>query len=76
MFSSTRIKGFVTIAPINSAHRSEGCEKKKKGVYVVASNDVVIYTNNAELGSTDAFLAIPLDEFGTEYFVPSMAAYK
>lgn len=68
--------GTATLVPINSAHRSAGCKKERKGVHVIASSDVVIYTNNAEVGSTDAFLAIPLDEFGTEYFVPSMGPYK
>ena len=42
---------------------------EKKGVHVTASNEVTVYGMNAVTGSTDAFLAYPIDAIGKEYYV-------
>ena len=43
------------------------------GLEIEASSDVVVYAVNKGNGSSDAFLALPRDALGDEYYV---ASYK
>lgn len=40
-----------------------------QGIHITATNEVTVYTMNAQQATTDAFLAFPLDAIGTEYYV-------
>lgn len=56
-----------------------GSVLENKGIEVKASEEVVVYGINKATKSTDAFMCLPVDIWGTEYFVPSwpkQARYK
>ncbi|XP_061179024.1 uncharacterized protein LOC133187622 [Saccostrea echinata] len=48
-----------------------GTSLNSKGLLIEASNEIVVYGFNKEPFSNDAFLAIPCDAIGTDYFVTS-----
>ncbi|XP_035668445.1 IgGFc-binding protein-like [Branchiostoma floridae] len=47
-----------------------GSVKSDKAVHVTSDVEIVVYGIFAERRSTDAFLALPTDVLGTEYFTP------
>ena len=47
-----------------------GSVKSDKAVHVTSDVEIVVYGIFAEKKSTDAFLALPTDVLGTEYFTP------
>ncbi|XP_078579307.1 IgGFc-binding protein-like isoform X2 [Branchiostoma floridae x Branchiostoma japonicum] len=47
-----------------------GSVKSDKAVHVTSDVEIVVYGVFAEKKSTDAFLALPTDVLGTEYFTP------
>lgn len=44
---------------------------ESKGVHVVAEQDIIVYAINKQNYSTDAFLVLPVDTLGQEYYVVS-----
>lgn len=48
--------------------RMSGSSSSSKGILVSASDEVVIYGVNKERFSNDAFLGVPTDVLGTEYY--------
>ncbi|XP_019620162.1 PREDICTED: IgGFc-binding protein-like [Branchiostoma belcheri] len=46
-----------------------GSDKQNTGILVTATDEIVVYGVFAERASSDAYLAIPTDVLGTEYFV-------
>ena len=44
---------------------------EKKGILIEAEKDVVVYAVNKRYASTDAFLVLPVDAVGQEYYVSS-----
>lgn len=48
--------------------RLEGSVKQSKGILVSANDEVVIYGVNKQRYSNDAFLGLPTDVLGTEYY--------
>ncbi len=44
---------------------------EKKGILIEAEKDVVVYAVNKRYASTDAFLVLPVDALGQEYYVSS-----
>ncbi|XP_062607186.1 uncharacterized protein LOC134268975 [Saccostrea cucullata] len=61
--------GIVKQVNISSSLRMSGTSLSSKGLLIEASNEIVVYGFNKEPFSNDAFLAIPCDAIGTEYFV-------
>lgn len=51
--------------------RLSGTQKEKKGILVTADHELVIYGLNIMAHSTDAFLALPTDIQGSEYYAVS-----
>lgn len=51
--------------------RMSGTQKENKGILVTADHEMVIYGLNIMPHSTDAYLALPTDIQGTEYFAVS-----
>ncbi|XP_078583850.1 IgGFc-binding protein-like [Branchiostoma floridae x Branchiostoma japonicum] len=47
-----------------------GSGKSNKAIHVTSDVEIVIYGVFAEWASSDAYLALPTDVLGTEYFVP------
>jgi hypothetical protein len=69
-------KGTVHQLSIPQALRSRATERSRKAIYIVSSQEIVVFgLNQADL-STDGFLGIPLDVLGTRYFVPSFVSYS
>ncbi|XP_063430248.1 uncharacterized protein LOC134712536 [Mytilus trossulus] len=52
----------------NPGLRMSGSSSSSKGILVSASDEVVIYGVNKERYSNDAFLGVPIDVLGTEYY--------
>ena len=50
--------------------------KERKGIVVTADEELAVYGLNQVGGSTDAFLALPTELEGTEYFVASYKSYR
>ncbi|CAH1256703.1 FCGBP [Branchiostoma lanceolatum] len=48
-----------------------GSVKSYKAIHVTSDVEIIIYGVFAEWASSDAYLALPTDVLGTEYFVPS-----
>ncbi|XP_078660357.1 IgGFc-binding protein-like isoform X3 [Branchiostoma floridae x Branchiostoma belcheri] len=46
-----------------------GSDKQNTGILVTATDEIVVYGVFAEQASSDAYLALPTDVLGTEYFV-------
>ena len=62
--------GAVTSVPIPaSAQLSVGAGVENKGIHVTALDDVTVYGLNRIQFTTDAYLGLPTDILGTEYFV-------
>ncbi|KAI8495123.1 hypothetical protein Bbelb_271090 [Branchiostoma belcheri] len=49
-----------------------GSEKSNKAIHVTSDEEIVIYGVFAERATSDAYLALPTDVLGTEYFVACM----
>jgi CUB/sushi domain-containing protein len=63
------ISGTVKQVNISSSLRMTGTSLNSKGLLIKASDEIVVYGFNKEPFSNDAFLAIPCDVIGTEYFI-------
>uniref|UniRef100_K1PPW7 Hemicentin-1 n=1 Tax=Magallana gigas TaxID=29159 RepID=K1PPW7_MAGGI len=50
------------------AIRPTGTQKVPNGIHVLADDDVVIYAVNKEKYSNDAYLGVPVDVLGKEYY--------
>lgn len=62
------ISGTVKQVNISSSLRMTGTSLSSKGLLVEASDEIVVYGFNKEPFSNDAFLAIPCDAIGMEYY--------
>lgn len=60
--------GQVRRLTIDVRLRLEECEFSSKAILIQASHEVVVYGVNKQKYSNDAFLALPTDVLGTEYF--------
>ena len=60
--------GDVKRVNINPGLRLKGIVKEKKGILVTADEEIVIYGVNKQSYSNDAFLGLPTDVLGTEYY--------
>jgi hypothetical protein len=56
---------------ISNELRMYGTGKSEKALSVSATDEVIVYGVNKEVYSTDAFLALPTDVIGSEYFAVS-----
>ena len=62
--------GLTSVSIPASAVMSASSEVvEPKGIHVVASDDVTVYGLNRRQFTTDAFLGLPTDALGTDYFV-------
>ncbi|KAL5008911.1 hypothetical protein ScPMuIL_014492 [Solemya velum] len=64
-------KGAIITVTMSAAFRSSGSQIEDKGVLIEATEEVIVYVNNKEKYSADSFLALPVDVFGKEYYIPS-----
>ncbi|XP_013415060.1 IgGFc-binding protein [Lingula anatina] len=48
-----------------------GSSVQSRGIYITASDEIIVYAVNKEHYSSDSFLVIPADVLGTDYFVPA-----
>jgi len=48
--------------------RETGTELTSKALFITSDNDVAVYAVNREKYSADAFLALPIDVLGKEYY--------
>eukprot|EP00058_Branchiostoma_floridae_P010576 XP_002596064.1 hypothetical protein BRAFLDRAFT_118065 [Branchiostoma floridae] len=53
-----------------------GSIKSDKSVHVESDVEIVVYGVFAQWASSDAYLALPTDVLGTEYYVPCTAVYR
>ncbi|KAK7098754.1 IgGFc-binding protein-like isoform X2 [Littorina saxatilis] len=55
---------------VSIAHRicGVGTEKSNKGVLITATDEISVYSVNKEHKSTDAYISLPADVLGTEYY--------
>ncbi|XP_066303643.1 IgGFc-binding protein-like [Branchiostoma lanceolatum] len=53
-----------------AATELRGSQKSDKAVHVTSDVEIVVYGVFAERASSDAYLALPTDVLGTEYYVP------
>ena len=60
--------GQVTKVLINNNYRMIGTGKSTKGIQITATDEVIVYGVNREYYTADAFLALPTDVLGTEYY--------
>ncbi|XP_078682429.1 IgGFc-binding protein-like [Branchiostoma floridae x Branchiostoma belcheri] len=68
--TATATNGQVTEVDLNRvAVELRGSEKSNKAVHVTSAEEIVIYGVFAEQATSDAYLALPTDVLGTEYFV-------
>lgn len=56
---------------ISNDFRMYGTGKSEKALSVSATDEVIVYGVNKEVYSTDAFLALPTDVIGSEYYTVS-----
>ena len=61
--------GVVEQVNISSSLRMRGTSLSSKGILIEASDEIVVYGFNKEPFSNDAFLGIPCDAIGSEYYV-------
>ncbi|XP_013415051.1 IgGFc-binding protein [Lingula anatina] len=64
-------KGQVRIVQIPKDIRMTGSSVQSRGIYITASDEIIVYAVNKEHYSSDSFLVIPADVLGTDYFVPA-----
>lgn len=67
--SLTVVSGTVEQVNISSSLRMTGSSLSSKGLLIEASDEIVVYGFNKEPFSNDAFLGIPCDVIGSEYYV-------
>lgn len=67
----TITNGHVKLVQIDPSYRLTKTELSKKGIYIKADGEIVVYGVNREIHSDDAYLALPLDVLGTEYYTIS-----
>ncbi|XP_076472303.1 IgGFc-binding protein-like [Babylonia areolata] len=61
-------KGKVKIVNLNPKIRSSGILQSIKGIYIQANKEVSVYGVNLEWYSTEAYVALPVDVLGKEYY--------
>ncbi|KAK3096647.1 hypothetical protein FSP39_002010 [Pinctada imbricata] len=54
---------------LNCKIRVFGSRVEQKAVYIIATEEIVVYTINRQPDSTDGYLAFPIDVLGTRHFV-------
>ncbi|KAL5008927.1 hypothetical protein ScPMuIL_014508 [Solemya velum] len=64
-------KGTIVMVPRDRGLQGDGSQIENKGVHIEATEEVIVYVNNKLSHSADSFLALPVDIFGTEYYIPS-----
>ncbi|KAJ8315039.1 hypothetical protein KUTeg_007189 [Tegillarca granosa] len=69
--SFTVTAGFVKKLTFSASYRVNGSKMEKKGFLITADDEIVAYGVNKQLNSNDAFLALPTDVMGTEYYAIS-----
>ncbi|KAK3083453.1 hypothetical protein FSP39_022988 [Pinctada imbricata] len=75
--SFTITAGTVKQLKFSYRFRLTGTEMSQKGILVTASDEVVIYGVNKQSYSNDAFLGLPTDVLGKEYYATTYApAYR
>ena len=78
--SFTVTAGQVEQVSISNNFRMVGTGMGSKAIQVTATDEVVVYGVNKEPYTTDAFLALPTDVLGTEYYAhswyPSASGYN
>ncbi|KAK3094797.1 hypothetical protein FSP39_006366 [Pinctada imbricata] len=58
---------------IDNSYRNIKTGMSQKGILVTSSDEIVIYGVNKERNSNDAFLGLPTDVIGTEYYATTYA---
>ena len=69
----TVTRGVVHRVVVDQHFRLNQTELSTKGIYISADEEVVVYGVNRELYSDDAYLALPTDVLGKEYYTVSYA---
>ncbi|XP_013407689.1 IgGFc-binding protein [Lingula anatina] len=64
-------RGEITSVTLNNRLRLKGTKKENKGILIEATGEVIVYGANRGSFSTDAFLCLPVDILGTQYYAPS-----
>ncbi|XP_076472749.1 uncharacterized protein LOC143302101 isoform X14 [Babylonia areolata] len=64
----TVTKGEVQTVKVPHSIRGKGIEKSNKGIRIQATEEVSVYGVNLEPHSTDAYVALPVDVLGKEYY--------
>ncbi|XP_019630341.1 PREDICTED: IgGFc-binding protein-like [Branchiostoma belcheri] len=73
----TATNGQVTEVDLNRvAVELRGSRKSDKAIHVTSDEEIVIYGVFAEWATSDAYLALPTDVLGTEYFVACMTVRR
>ncbi|XP_061170004.1 uncharacterized protein LOC133179229 [Saccostrea echinata] len=67
-------RGIIKQILIPRTLRLQGTERAQKAIYVLSSQEIVIFGINQADMSTDGFLGIPSDVLGTKYFVPTFSS--
>lgn len=66
--SFTVTSGYVKMLTFSYSYRVSGSLLENKGILITADDEVVAYGVNKQTYSNDAFLALPTDVLGTEYY--------
>lgn len=64
-------KGAVKEVTLPKSLRVLGAGRSNNAVYIVSSDEIVVFGINEAHQSTDGFLGLPVDVLGTQYYVPS-----
>jgi CUB/sushi domain-containing protein len=67
----TITRGIVHRIQVDQHFRLNQTERSSKGIYISADEEVVVYGVNREVWSDDAYLALPTDVLGKEYYTIS-----
>ncbi|XP_063443799.1 SCO-spondin-like isoform X2 [Mytilus trossulus] len=67
----TVTSGYVKQLALDNDLRMIGTSKSFKGVQISADDDVIVYGVNKEYYSCDAYLALPIDVLGDDYYTVS-----
>lgn len=65
------IHGQTQLVKLNTSLRLHHTELTKKAVLIEADDEIVVYVVNREERSDDAYLALPIDVLGKEYYTVS-----
>ncbi|VDI70744.1 Hypothetical predicted protein, partial [Mytilus galloprovincialis] len=77
-FSDSSIvrKGTVKKVSIDQLIVGSPGEIGEKGIHVTADDDIIVYAINKKYRTTDAFLVLPVDALGQEYYVVSWQMFS